>query len=390
MPCGQVAAPLRGACCLELPGTPGLVERKNRRGYEDGAVGPCDDTDEKGEGEVAQGRFPEDQQRRYRDQGEDRGVDRTPHDLADGAVYHLVEAAPVVADSRGVLPDPVEDDYGVVDRVPEHREHSDDGYQADLPAYDGVETYRHKNVVNERGHRSEGEGELESKADKGHDYEQRGHHGLQRLVPELLAERGAHGRDAYLPPERPAQGVAYLALLLLRAYDRSPHLVAVLPHGRDDGFPREVLRQRSAHLFVAEVALGVGNGELRSALEVYPEVEAAQRYGDYPCKQQYGREREIQLPATDEVYFLEHAYFTLACCAAEMLALETPIMAGERWMPRSESNPRSARVITMAVNIESTTPMASRTAKPLTDPLESANRMNAVMRVVMLPSRIAL
>src|SRR5829696_4264124 len=217
MPCGHVAAPLRGACGLELSGTPGLVERKNRRGDEDGAVGPCDDADKKGEGEVAQGRFPEDEERRYRDQGEDGGVDRTPHDLADGAVYHLVEAAPVVADGRGVLPDPVEDDYGVVDGVPEHREDGDDGNQADLPTDDGVEPYRHQYVVNEGGHRGEGEGKLEAEADKDHDYEQRGHHGLERLVSELLAERGAHGRDTDLPFERPAKGVAYLALLLLRA-----------------------------------------------------------------------------------------------------------------------------------------------------------------------------
>src|SRR5919112_3051494 len=220
-PCGHVAAPLRGACCLELPGTPGLVERKNRRGDEDGAVSPCDNADKKGEGEVAQGCFPEDQERRYRDQGEDGGVDRTPHDLADGAVYHLVEAAPVVADGRGVLPDPVVDDYSVVDRVPEHRENGDDGDQADLPAYDGVEAYGYQHVVNERGHRSEGEGELEPKADKRHDYDQRGHHSLQGLVSELLAERGAHGRDADLPPERPAQRVAYLGLFLLRANNRS-------------------------------------------------------------------------------------------------------------------------------------------------------------------------
>src|SRR5829696_9527826 len=288
MPCGHVAAPLRGACGLELSGTPGLVERKNRRGDEDGAVGACDDADKKGEGEVAQGCFPEDQQRRYRDQGEDRGVDRTPHDLADGAVYHLVEAAPVVADSRSVLPDPVENDYGVVDGVPEHREDGDDGDQADLPAYDGVETYRHQYVVNERGHRSEGEGELEPNADERHDYDQRGHHGLQRLVSELLAERGAHGRNADLAPERPAQGVAYLALLLLRAYDRSPHLVTVLPQGRDDGLSRYVLGKCSAHLLARKLALCVGDGELRSALEVYPEVEAAQHYGGCPCEQQYG------------------------------------------------------------------------------------------------------
>jgi hypothetical protein len=47
-------------------------------------------------------------------------------------------------------------------------------------------------------------------------------------------------------------------------------------------------------------------------------------------------------------------------------------------------------VITIAVNIETTTPRASNTANPRTDPLESAKRMNAVIKVVMFPSRMAL
>ncbi len=69
--------------------------------------------------------------------------------------------------------------------------------------------------------------------------------------------------------------------------------------------------------------------------------------------------------------------------------METPIIAGERWNPRPEITPRSARVTTMAVNMLRMTPIESRTAKPLTEPLERAKRITAVIRVVTLPSRIA-
>ena len=64
-----------------------------------------------------------------------------------------------------------------------------------------------QDVVHERDHRRDGEGELEPNADKRHDDEQRRRHGLQRLVPELLPEGRAHARDADLGPERLCEGV---------------------------------------------------------------------------------------------------------------------------------------------------------------------------------------
>ncbi len=64
-------------------------------------------------------------------------------------------------------------------------------------------------------------------------------------------------------------------------------------------------------------------------------------------------------------------------------------MPAERWKPRLETTPRSARVTTIAVNMLKTTPMIRRTAKPRTEPPERAKRMKAVMSVVTLPSRIA-
>ena len=102
--------------------------------------------------------------------------------------------------------------------------------------------------MHERRHRGEGEGELEAEADERHDDEQRGHHGLQRLVSELLPEGRAHGRDADLTPGGLAEGVLDLALLLLAAYDRGSYLVAVLPQGRDHGVPRHAPGSACAYL----------------------------------------------------------------------------------------------------------------------------------------------
>src|SRR5215212_2410747 len=187
-------------CFTCRAGAPGFIEREYGRGDKDRAVRSRRDADQQGEGEVAKGRFPEDQEGGYRDQGEDGGVDGTSYHLADRTVDRLVEATPIVAHGRRVLPDPVKDDYGVVDRVAKHGQNGDHGYEAHLPTHDGVETTGDQYVVHERRHGSEGEGELEAEADKHHDDKQRGYHGLERLVSHLLAESRAHGRDADLAP----------------------------------------------------------------------------------------------------------------------------------------------------------------------------------------------
>src|SRR5918998_2346358 len=258
---GRAASGALG-CAAYRASTPGLIKREYWRGDKYRAVRARRDAHQQGEGEVTEGRFPEDQERRYGDQGEDGGVYGAPHHLADGAIDRLVEAAPVVADGRRVLPDTVEDDYGVVDGVAEHGQDGDHGYEADLPAHDGVETNRHQDVVHERRHGREGEGELEAEADKDHDDEQRGHHGLEGLVSELLAERRANGRDADLPARGFAEGVLDPGLLFLTTYDRGPYLVAVLAQRRDDGVCGQFARKCGAYLLVADLALGVGHGEL--------------------------------------------------------------------------------------------------------------------------------
>src|SRR5215213_6611605 len=245
LPSGPLGGP---AFCV---GTPGFVEREDWRGDKDRAVRSRYDADQEGEGEVAQGRFAEDEEGRNRDEGEDRGVNGASHHLADGAVDHLVEAAPVVAHGRRVLPDPVEDDYGVVDGIAEHGKNGDDGDEADFPADDGVETYGHQYVVHERRHRGERERELEPKTDERDYDEQRGHHGLKGLIPQLLPEGRAHGRDADLSPGGLAEGVLAPALLLLSAYNRGPDLVAVLSQGRDYRVRGYLVRQRVANLLVA-------------------------------------------------------------------------------------------------------------------------------------------
>jgi hypothetical protein len=81
---------------------------------------------------------------------------------------------------------------------------------------------------------------------------------------------------------------------------------------------------------VAELVVGVGHRELRATLEVYAQVQTPERNSHDPGDQQDARDREVQLPAVDEIYILEHAYLAFACCVAVMLAFETPIKAGER------------------------------------------------------------
>src|SRR5918997_673246 len=229
---GRAASGARG-CAAYRASTLGLIKREYWRGDKYRAVRARRDAHQQGEGEVTEGRFPEDQERRYGDQGEDGGVYGAPHHLADGAIDRLVEAAPVVADGRRVLPDAVEDDYGVVDGVAQHGQDGDHGNEADFPAHDGVETNRHQDVVHERRHGGEGEGESEAEADKHHDDEQRGHHGLEGL---------------------------------------GSYLVAVLAQRRNDGVCGQFARKCGAYLLVADLALGVGHGELRATLEIYAQV----------------------------------------------------------------------------------------------------------------------
>ena len=88
------------------------------------------------------------------------------------------------------------------------------------------------------------------------------------------------------PPGDLAQGVPDLALFLQAADHRGPDLVTVLAKRRDHRLGRYLLGEGGRDLIVRELALGVGYGELRAALEVYPEVEPAEGYGDCPGEQQ--------------------------------------------------------------------------------------------------------
>ena len=70
-----------------------------------------------------------------------------------------------------------------------------------------------------------------------------------------------------------------------------------------------------AQFTVTNAERNLSDAQIRAALEVYPEVETPERYRNGPGEQQNAGDREVQLPAADEVYVLEHAYLTLACCA---------------------------------------------------------------------------
>src|SRR5918998_1576817 len=281
-------------------GAPGFVQRKHRRGDEDRAVGAGEDADEQGESEVAKGGFAEDQEGAYRDEGRERGVDRAHHDLPDRDVDHLLEAAAVVTYPRSVLPDPVEDYYGVIQRVAQDREYGDHRHQVHLPPDDGVEADRHEYVVHERDHRRHREGKLEAEADEGDDDQERCGHGLERLVADLLPERRAHARHAHLRPERLTQGVPNLRALG-QVQGRGPNLVAVLPDTLNNRLILHSGGERLTQLAHAELPVGVRRRELGAAFEIYAEIQVAEGYSRDTREEQHARDGEPPPPAPDEV-----------------------------------------------------------------------------------------
>ena len=84
-------------------------------------------------------------------QRDDRGVDRAHQGLVDGEVGRLAVGHPAAAgDARGVLPDLVEHDDGVVERVAEDRQQADDRRRRDLEADERVDADRDDEVVHQR------------------------------------------------------------------------------------------------------------------------------------------------------------------------------------------------------------------------------------------------
>ena len=120
---------------------------------EDRRVGADRDADEQRQAEVEEGagaeqREADDEDRGDRQERDDRRVDGPDQGLVDGEVRGLgVRHPPREERLRGVLADLVEDDDGVVERVPEDREEPDHRRRRDLEPEQGVDPDRDDQVV---------------------------------------------------------------------------------------------------------------------------------------------------------------------------------------------------------------------------------------------------
>ena len=108
---------------------------------------------------------------------------------------------------RDVLPDAVEDDDRVVDRVAEHGQHRRHRGGRHLPAEQGVDADGDDDVVGEGDDRRHRELPLEAQRDVADDEEQRDDDREQGALRDLAAEARGHVLDAErVGLDRPASG----------------------------------------------------------------------------------------------------------------------------------------------------------------------------------------
>ena len=125
-----------------------LEHGQHRRGDEDRRVGAGEEADEEGEGELLERGRPEDEgaqeeQRRHREQGRDRGVQRSHQHLVQRLVDHVAVGEVLLGAHQGrVLVDLVEHDDAVVDREAEDRQQGHHRGRGDLEPRDRVHADR--------------------------------------------------------------------------------------------------------------------------------------------------------------------------------------------------------------------------------------------------------
>ena len=209
---------------------------------------------------------------RRRERPRDRLPQRDVRDLPERAALH----------QRDVLPDPVEDDDRVVDRVPEHRQDRGDRRGRHLPPEQRVDPDRDQDVVDQRHDRGHGELPLEPHRDVADDQEQRDDDREDRALRDLAAEACRHVLD----PERVGfDGLRQVRLELRRLVGRErlgPDLEALVVAVRrgaaalDDGAPLADAGGLRTHRLERR-RRGRRERDLGAALEVDPEVEPADR-----------------------------------------------------------------------------------------------------------------
>src|SRR5512137_1077049 len=162
---------------------------------EPGGVGPGDDADEHGHGEVEDGADAEDEEADQGECGGERGEDGSAQGLVD---RHVDDVAELLALQLAlVLPDPVVDHHGVVHRVADHGEDHRHRGQVELPSAEGEVPERDDGVVQDGDDDAGREPEVEAQPHVHHDER----HGVEDGLEPLVAELATHRRADVLHPQ---------------------------------------------------------------------------------------------------------------------------------------------------------------------------------------------
>jgi hypothetical protein len=209
----------------------------------------------------------------------------------------LISSTAALAHLAEVLANAVEDDDGVVQRVADDGEHGGEHGQVELDLEDREDADGEEHVVDQRGDGAEGEAPLEAHRDVDQDADQREQHRQPALLAQFLAHLRAdelHPAQLDLTPS--AAWFSTRTTSSLRcALSASP---STRPAAAGSGCPcaTEVLHggasgsrsrsERGADL-ATSTGLGVAEFDDRTAGEVEPEVEAAERASTAGKRQQH-------------------------------------------------------------------------------------------------------
>ena len=136
----------------------------NRRGNENGGVGPDDYSDDDGQGEIAQDRAAEQEQTQNRDQRDGAGKDSPAQRLIDAFVHDLFDRT--FAAAGQTFADPIVNNDSVVNGIAGDGEYGTHHGERKLAMEQRKHTNRDQDVVQQRDNRAHRKREFEAKGYK--------------------------------------------------------------------------------------------------------------------------------------------------------------------------------------------------------------------------------
>src|SRR5579875_1947032 len=289
-----------------------LEQGEDRGGHKNRGVGAGGQADKEGEGEVFEGTGAEqartdEKQRGDREQCDDRGVDGPDEGLVHGEVRRLAVGHPAPAgNSPGILPDLVENNDGVIQRISENGQQTDHRRRGDVEADQGVDAHSDDEVVQQRNDRADRHLPFKEQRQVKDDRHQKDDQALDRLIGDLFAPTRPDGRRGNLVGRNTEFRRDGLDNSVGRGLVQGLglHLEGGATHAGPAQMLDDGIRDTCAADHVSNLGCGVSlvrEGEFGTTFEFQAEVQPADAKTDQPDDDDDGGEGEPAAPAADEV-----------------------------------------------------------------------------------------